>query len=46
MNYYIYLIVNKVNFKTYIGQRKSDKKWNEDPYMGSGKLLKLAQKKP
>lgn len=45
MNYYIYLIVNKVNFKTYIGQRKSDKKWNEDPYIGSGKLLKLAQKK-
>lgn len=43
--YYIYLIVNKVNFKTYVGQRKSDKKWNEDSYMGSGKLLKLAQKK-
>ena len=45
MNYYIYLIVNKVNFKTYVGQRKSNKKWNEDPYMGSGKLIKLAQKK-
>lgn len=45
MNYYIYLIVNKVNFKTYVGQRKSNKKWNEDPYMGSGKLLKLAQNK-
>lgn len=43
--YYIYLIVNKVNFKTYVGQRKSNKKWNEDSYMGSGKLLKLAQKK-
>lgn len=43
--YYIYLIVNKVNFKTYVGQRKSNRKWNEDPYMGSGKLLKLAQKK-
>lgn len=43
--YYIYLIVNKVNFKTYVGQRKSNKKWNEDSYMGSGKLLKLAQSK-
>ena len=45
MNHYIYLIVNKVNFKTYVGQRKSNKKWNEDSYMGSGKLLKLAQNK-
>lgn len=45
MNYYIYLIVNKVNFKTYVGQRRSNKKWNEDSYMGSGKLLKMAQKK-
>ena len=45
MNYYIYLIVNKVNFKTYVGQRKSNKKWYEDPYMGSGKHLRSAQKK-
>ena len=43
--YYIYLIVNKVNGKTYVGQRKSSKKWYEDKYMGSGKLLKPAKKK-
>ena len=43
---YIYLIVNNVNGKTYVGKRKLYKKaWNEDNYMGSGKLLKLAQKK-
>lgn len=43
--YYIYLIVNKVNGKTYVGQRKSSKEWYEDIYMGSGKRLKLAKKK-
>ena len=32
--YYIYLIVNKVNGKTYIGQRKSLKEWYEDKYLG------------
>ena len=41
--YYIYLIVNKVNGKTYIGQRKSLKEWYEDKYMSSGKLLKKAK---
>ena len=41
--YYIYLIVNKVNGKTYIGQHKY-KKLN-DSYMGSGKLIRRAQKK-
>ena len=41
--YYIYRITNKINGKTYIGQHKY-KKLNDD-YMGSGKILKLAQKK-
>lgn len=36
---YIYLIINKVNGKTYIGQHKSNKYWYEDKYMGSGKNL-------
>ena len=43
--YYIYLIVNKVNGKTYVGQRKSSKEWYEDKYMGSGTLLKKAKQK-
>ena len=43
---YIYLIVNKIDGKTYVGKRKLYKKsWNEDGYMGSGKYLKPAQKK-
>ena len=45
MRYYIYLIVNKVNGKTYVGQRKSSKEWYDDSYMGSGKRLKLAKQK-
>lgn len=43
--YYIYLIVNKVNGKTYVGQHKSSKEWYEDKYMGSGKILKKAKLK-
>lgn len=43
---YIYLILNKVNGKTYVGKHELYKKaWNEDNYMGSGILLKPAQKK-
>ena len=42
---YIYLIINKVNGKTYIGKHKSSKEWYEDNYMGSGTLLYKAQKK-
>lgn len=40
---YIYLIVNKVNGKTYVGQHKSSN-WR-DKYMGSGRLLHDAKKK-
>lgn len=41
---YIYMIVNKVNGKTYVGQRKSTKLCYDDKYMGSGKYLKSSQK--
>lgn len=47
---YIYLILNKVNGKTYIGKKAFDKKlknqtWQNDKYMGSGKHLRCAKKK-
>jgi group I intron endonuclease len=41
--FYIYRITNLINNKTYIGQHKY--KDLNDRYMGSGKLIKLAQKK-
>ena len=41
--YYVYRITNKINGKTYIGQHKY--KMLNDSYMGSGKLIKRAQKK-
>ena len=43
---YIYLIVNKIDGKTYVGKHKLyNKKWNEDGYMGSGVEVKPAQEK-
>lgn len=41
---YIYMILNKINGKKYIGQRKSSKFCHQDKYMGSGKKLKCAYK--
>lgn len=41
---YIYMILNKVNGKKYIGQRKSKKFCHQDKYMGSGKKLAPAIK--
>ena len=41
--YYIYRITNKITDKTYIGQHKY--KDLNDNYMGSGKLIRRAQKK-
>jgi len=43
---YIYLIVNNVNGKTYVGQKKLyNKSWNKDGYMGSGTVLEFAKNK-
>lgn len=39
------MIVNKLDGRTYVGKRKSSKKWFEDKYMGSGCHLKNSQKK-
>lgn len=40
MNHYVYKITNKLNGKIYIGVRSCRCAIDEDPYMGSGKLLK------
>lgn len=47
MNYYIYCITNKINGKTYIGQRlcPRNKSPMTDLYMGSGELIVKAIKK-
>lgn len=43
---YIYLIVNNINGKTYVGKRKLyNKNWDTDNYMGSGHYLKRSQNK-
>lgn len=42
--HYVYLITNKINKKIYIGKRKHDTP-EQDPYMGSGKIILLAIKK-
>ena len=45
---YIYLIVNNVNGKTYVGKRmfrSKNQKWDTDNYMGSGHYLKRSQNK-
>ena len=42
--YYVYKTINKVNNKYYIGVHQSDDMEN-DPYLGSGTILKKAIKK-
>lgn len=42
---YIYMIVNNINGKTYIGQHKYSKEWDKDGYMGSGSVLYKAKNK-
>lgn len=41
---YIYMIMNKINGKKYVGQHKSSKFCHQDKYMGSGKKLACAKK--
>ena len=46
--YYVYLITNKLNEKTYVGKRKIRSKYvtpETDEYMGSGIALKCAEEK-
>lgn len=47
MKYYIYRITNLIDNKTYVGQRlcPKNKTPETDTYMGSGKIIKLAEKK-
>jgi group I intron endonuclease len=45
MNYYIYKIINKINNKIYIGQRKTCENIYQDEYYGSGKLIQRAIEK-
>ncbi len=43
--FYIYKITNNINKKYYIGKRTSKIQPIDDPYFGSGKLLKMAIRK-
>lgn len=45
MNHYVYEITNLINDKKYIGKRSCHCPIEEDNYMGSGIVLKKAQKK-
>lgn len=45
MFYYLYRVTNMVNNRVYVGVRRSSVSPELDPYMGSGKVLKHAQKK-
>lgn len=44
MNHYVYEITNLVNGKKYIGKRSCSCSIEQDKYMGSGKILKQAEK--
>lgn len=45
MFYYLYKVTNLVNNRFYVGVRRSSKSPEVDSYMGSGKVLKQAQKR-
>lgn len=45
MGYYIYRIINNLNGKTYIGQKKFISLLEDDKYMGSGIAIRKAIKK-
>ncbi len=44
MGYYIYRIINNLNGKTYIGQKKFTSLLKDDKYMGSGIAIRKAIK--